>query len=174
MDQILKKWIPEHKFQRALETAPAPAATPAVADTGSAGAAETPAKLSVAGLAIEGVNTVQGFENASGDEESYRYMLDSFCRDSAEKTNMLRHIQYHLKNAGDFQNVSETIMQHLAMILRTAKNSALSIGAEAVAAEAAALEKCLQAGDVQAMETALPGFCEHLQNVAGSVYKALG
>ncbi len=76
MDQILKKWIPEHKFQRALETAPAPAATPAVADTGSAGAAETPAKLSVAGLAIEGVNTVQGFENAGGDEESYRYMLD--------------------------------------------------------------------------------------------------
>ncbi len=46
--------------------------------------------------------------------------------------------------------LTAALMNYLKMILRTAKNSALSIGAESIAAEAAALEESLKADDAPA------------------------
>ena len=60
-------------------------------------------------------------------EEGYRYMLDSFCRDSVDKINVLQHIMYHLKTEANFDKPGTNTITLLETILKTMMNSAISI-----------------------------------------------
>ena len=53
------------------------------------------------------------------------------------------------------------------------KNPALSIGAEALAAEAAALEEKLKTNDIKAFTGLLPAFYENVKNTANRIREAL-
>ena len=180
LDQVLKKWIPEHKIEGPpIEAAPSGSGFPSndspspMAAVPAAPAAEAPKTPNASGFIMEGINTVQGFDNSGGDEEAYRYMLDSFCRDSAEKMNALWHIIYSLENSGDIEKISEDTIALLKTILRTIKNSALSIGANLLAAEAAVLEDDLKAKNIIALFSQLPAFSANLQSTAARIREAL-
>ena len=151
LDRILKKWIPEQKIERAEEDG--------LSDS------EVPSEISAEVSAIEGINTAKGITNADGDEEGYRYMLESFCKDSEEKMNLLRHIMYHLKTEG---NYNDTIAL-LSTILQTMKNSAISIGAEELAGKAAVLEENAKAKDITVLLSSLPVFYQYLQSITDRI-----
>ena len=169
LDKILKKWIPAQKIEGFPEAEAAKSGSP---DADKRSKAESSTSLV---LAIEGINTAKGITNADGDEEGYRYMLDSFCKDSAEKMNTLRHIIYYLKTE-DLSSIEKTGGNTIALlgtILRTMKNSSVSIGAEGLAAETAALEDILMARNIPALISALPAFYEHLHDIAARIEPAL-
>ena len=64
---------------------------------------------------------------------------------------------------GNLANTSENTKALLMTILQTMKNSAISIGAEEIAAGAAALEDKFKAGNIKALKSSLPAFSKHLQ-----------
>ena len=170
LDKVLKKWIPGHKIE-----------SPSPGDTGSYSEAP-PARVpltdknsfgSWGSWPIEGINTVRGFENSGCDEEAYCYMLDSFCRDSEDKINLLRHILYSHENSFAVEIPGSEMLTLLETILKTIKNSALSIGAEIFAAEAAAMEENFYSGGLSAVAAELPGFSGKLQSLADKIREKL-
>jgi hypothetical protein len=166
LDKVLHKWIPEHKIEKVsvekdfiniLEPLP-----------------ENKAPSSpVFNLVIEGVNTVKGYENSGSDDEGCRYMLDSFCKDSGKKINMLRHILHYFKTVQNFDAASENTISILETILKIIKNSVSSIGAEAIAFEAAALEEQLRAGDLNSVVSKLPDFYHNLSIISERIQEAI-
>jgi len=130
LDKILKKWIPEQKIENSEND-------------------------SVCNAVLSGS---QQDSVTDTDEEAYRYLIDSFCRDSEEKMNLLRHIMYNI------DNVSDTAITILETILQTMKNSAVSIGAKEIATEAATLGEKLSAKDIAALSSTLPAFYDHVKH----------
>ncbi|MCL2067043.1 MAG: ATP-binding protein [Treponema sp.] len=157
LDHLLKKWIPEHKIESFAHHDIKPDANN---DTHRV-------------ISIEGINTVKGFENSGGDEESYRYMLDSFCRDLMEKMNTLRHLLYYYKNTENSDSIGENTITLLGTILMTIRNSALSVGAEALGAQAEVLEDHQKNKNIPALMSALPNLYQSMQSVADRISQAL-
>ena len=158
LDHVLKKWIPENKIQN-HESNHEPH--------------EQHEPLRTIEL-IDGINTIKGLENSGGDDESYRYMLDSFCSDSLDKINSLRHIIYHFENTSDentfnIEKTSHETVTLLETILRSIKNSALSIGADDFAAEAAVLEEKQKEGTLSDLVAELPAFVKSLQKITEKI-----
>jgi len=161
LDTILKKWIPEHKIEALSDES---------IITNNASSQKAQPQID---FMIEGINTVQGITNAGGDEEGYIYMLDSFLHDTTEKINTLKHIINYLKTEENFANTSENTNVLLMAILQTIKNSAISIGAEEIAAGAAELEDKLKTGSVNALMSSLPAFSRHLQTITERIRMGL-
>ena len=172
LDRILKKWIPEQKIE---EAASPDAALDGLSVSDAGQKIRYPSAVPNAStIIIEGINTIAGIENSDGNEDGYLYMLDSFCRDSDEKTNVLRHLMYHFKTAGDFEKSSGNTIAILEMILQTMKNSAVSIGAKTIAEEAAVLEDNLKTKNWTALVSSLPDFYGHLQSATDRIREKLG
>jgi CheY-like chemotaxis protein len=171
LDEVLKKWIPEQKI-------------------GASSAGEKAAVVSVAAppadgknfdLAIEGIDTIVGFKNAEFDEESYYYMLNSFCRDSLNKMSLIHHAIYNKMNVEKIENIDEETVIFIKTVLRTMKALSFSIGAHALAEEAALLETSLmsalqsafssgmKAVDDEVFKSSLPAFLENTQIIVDRI-----
>ncbi|MCL2127305.1 MAG: ATP-binding protein [Treponema sp.] len=174
LDQVLKKWLPEHKIEGPAEPeaeANDPPSSAAVSPSASGNAAQENPGVSI--FSIEGINTSMGYRNSGCDDESYHYMLDSFCRDSEEKVSALRHLMYYIQSVEDYDNINENTAALLETMLRIMKNSALSIGAEDAAAEAAVLEEKAKTGDIKGLLSALPAFYLNIQSAADRIREKL-
>ena len=160
LDHILKKWIPEDKIKDNTihDNSQSSQSIESLFEKSSCGS-----------WIIEGINTVRGFENSGGDEEGYRYMLDSFCNDSIIKINSLRHIIYHFEQKGGIEQTENDTISLLGTIVRTIKNSAFSIGADALAEEAAELEEKITIGELPAVIAELPLFCRSLEGISEKI-----
>ena len=165
LDNVLKKWIPEHKIQD-QESNHEPNHEQHKRDE--------PVRTIEPIEPIDGINTIKGRENSGGDDESYRYMLDSFCADSLDKISSLKHIIYSLgntstENTNHADKPSQETVTLLKTLLRSIKNSALSIGADDFAAETSALEEKQEECSLSDLAAELPGFIQGLQNLTKKI-----
>ena len=151
LDSVLKKWIPEHKIEGIPDT--------------------VPAKSFCSSWLIDGVNVARGLENSGYDYESYRYMLESFCKDLPENLSFIRHIIYAIENNGDFEKTDHVYL--LRTIFRNIKKSSLSIGADAFAAEACNLEEKLKTEGISIIQDEFLRFSRNLQYITDRIREKL-
>jgi CheY-like chemotaxis protein/HPt (histidine-containing phosphotransfer) domain-containing protein len=120
---------------------------------------------------IEGINPVRGLANCDGDEESYRYILNSFCDDAPNKLDVLKHMIYRLtKNS---EAPGEQTLEIIKTVLRTLKNATHSIGAEDLAAYSAKLEETADTNGANALAEDLARFQSMLAETVERIKRAL-
>ena len=147
LERVLRKVLPNSRIQynavpaRVAVPVQAAEAAPAEKKTGSeekTGIQETAggAALPYARLTQAGVNVELGLEYCSGDEEFYREMLRMFYAQSGDKRAEIVSL-YESANWADY-----------AVKVHALKSTSLTIGAEALSAQARELELAAKKGDI--------------------------
>jgi signal transduction histidine kinase/CheY-like chemotaxis protein/streptogramin lyase len=143
LDAVMEKWIPPSKR---------------VTVTGGEGDGKREQFHGKTGLRIPGVNVTRGINMTGGTEAGYRQVLNSFYRDAEERLSVLEE---------------ETDLRELVIHAHALKSAGGTIGAEALSAEAAGLEKAGKAGDAAFVQEKLPAFLERLKTTAAEIKIAL-
>jgi CheY-like chemotaxis protein len=166
MDKTLLRFIPREKQGAAAAEEAAPPAEPPAA-------AELPAGNGVL-PDIDGLDTTAGLERTGGEEEGYRYVLNSFCEDSKERIDTLRHILFHFKQLAAAPAPADQSFIFFATLMHALKNALFSIGADALSAEAGALEALGRAADSPGIREQGPGFYDSFKHFVEQLGAALG
>ncbi|GHV71112.1 hypothetical protein AGMMS49928_21530 [Spirochaetia bacterium] len=151
LDEMMGKWIPKHKQQKAERVSVEP---PASRDH---------LQLPV----IPGIDTEQGISMTGGTLKGYLQVLDIFCKDAKERLVLLQ-------NPPDEAGLPLFITQVHAL-----KSAAGSIGAKELSADAAKLEAVGKgalagsAGDLPLIGEALPAFARNLAELTAGISAAL-
>ncbi|MDR1949012.1 MAG: response regulator [Spirochaetaceae bacterium] len=122
LDDILRHWIPADK----REAAPV---SHFFRDPGTVPAGDA------AGLAIEGLDTSRGITMTGGSEAAYREILVLYCKDIAERLDILR------------QTPDEETLTLFTTHVHAIKSASASIGAMALSEKAALLEEAGKQGN---------------------------
>ncbi|AEF81311.1 ATP-binding protein [Leadbettera azotonutricia] len=134
LDKILLRFIPKELQKAATKEETAVPLSPYAADH-----APHPA--------INGMDSALGLERTGGEEEGYLYVLNSFCTDSKERIDTLRHMLYHfsqLKNTASGVDLPQENTQSFSiftLLMHALKNALYSIGADTLSKEAGAIEQ---------------------------------
>jgi CheY-like chemotaxis protein len=113
------------------------------------------------GMGIDGVDIAKGILMTGGTEEAYRKVLASFLKDALARLPMLENPP------------AETELFPFTNTVHGLKSTAATIGAAAVSAEAAELEKAGRAGDLGFIKKQIPAFYRDLQKLANHIGSAL-
>jgi CheY-like chemotaxis protein len=113
------------------------------------------------GMGIDGVDVAKGILMTGGTEAAYRKVLASFLKDALARLPMLENPP------------AETELSSFTNTAHALKSTTATIGAAAVSAEAAELEKAGRAGDLGFIKKQLPAFYRDLQKLAGHIGPAL-
>jgi signal transduction histidine kinase/CheY-like chemotaxis protein/HPt (histidine-containing phosphotransfer) domain-containing protein len=148
LDEMIARWIPKKKRLK-----------PGLEVTREAAAENT-------GISIPGVDTAKGIAMTGGTEQGYRSVLTAFRRDAEERLPFLR--EFPPSAAPD-----ETEQRLFTTHIHALKSAAATIGAAAVSAKAAALEKAGNTGDRAFIEEKLPAFYESLKALTDHIETAL-
>jgi signal transduction histidine kinase/CheY-like chemotaxis protein/HPt (histidine-containing phosphotransfer) domain-containing protein len=146
LDEIMENWIPREKWE----------------------APETEQKPSGAGIfkaVIQGVDVQKGISMTGGTPEGYRWVLESYHRDAEDRCKTMKQILLEGLPPEKFPVLST---QAHAM-----KSASASIGADALSAEAAALEDAGKRGDRDFIDKNLADFCAHLEEIILQIRAAL-
>jgi signal transduction histidine kinase/CheY-like chemotaxis protein len=150
LNEIVAKWIPPEKQERLVETEER-----APASRGTDFAPPEPE------LAIDGVDTARGVAMTGGSARQYQEVLALYCRDAAERLELLRE-------APDEAHLALFITQVHAL-----KSASASIGAAALSERAAELEAAGRRGDLDFVRENLGGFHEALALLVSHIRAAL-
>jgi signal transduction histidine kinase/CheY-like chemotaxis protein len=145
LDDIMDKWLPREKQIKAEGRQ----------------REEGPGDEKAPPLAIPGVDVRLGIRSTGGREEGYRQVLAIFLKDAEERLRLLREPP----GAGG--------LPALVTQVHALKSASATIGAGELSAEAARIEAAGKAGDLAALEGALPGFAENLSILAEDIRAAL-
>jgi signal transduction histidine kinase/CheY-like chemotaxis protein len=152
MNDFLSKPVDPAKLDAVLRKwAPKECRRPAVS-------CETPRET--ASFEIEGLDVKKGMAMAGGTEAKYREVLEVYRRDSEARIEFLNG-EHAAKDMGNF------ITQ-----VHSLKGAAASVGAEALAAEAARLEAAGRNGDMEFIREQIDGFRENLSGLIGRISTA--
>jgi signal transduction histidine kinase/response regulator RpfG family c-di-GMP phosphodiesterase len=141
LNEIMDRWIPRDKRQQA--------------------SMEEKNTSQAAGLVIEGMDTQKGLARSGGSVEAYRKVLESYCRDAAERLEILQAVP-----DGDNLNLF-TIHFHAL------KSASASIGAQALSEELAFLEAAGKHGDLEAVIGRLDVCLKELAGLVERIYVTL-
>jgi CheY-like chemotaxis protein len=147
LNAIMEKWTPQEKRGKAE----------AVAEEMIAAAkagAPTP-------FAIEGVDTARGFALTGGSEKQYRETLSVYCEDVAERLDIFG------------KPAEEADIAPLAVHFHAMKSASASIGAAAIAEEAARLEAAAKDDDTAFVFARLAAFRADLEGLEKRIEDAL-
>ena len=180
LERVLRKVLPKGCIQYSMSPTKdreraAPEDEPPEAHEQGAGLAEGPEPAEMAGLpeaaaegpsipcgqlAQAGINVTLGLEYCGGDEEFYQEMLQMFCEQSAEKQAEIVSL-YESAGWADY-----------AVKVHALKSTSLTIGAEALSAQAKELELAGKRGDADYIRTHHPALmrayetlCAHISGV---------
>jgi CheY-like chemotaxis protein/nitrogen-specific signal transduction histidine kinase len=152
LDEILAKWIPKEKQIRGGKLKPEiPKGRPAGYET--AGSTSFPV--------IPGLDTARGIASTGGTAEGYWQVLAMFCKDAGERLKLLHEAPE-----------SGALLLFVTQV-HALKSASASIGAGDISAEAARLEAAGNAGDLELIRNALPGFTARLGELAAGIRAAL-
>jgi len=112
-------------------------------------------KEQITKLSIPGVDTAKGIAMTGGKEERYRSLLALLCKDVEERLPLLQKTEE--ADLSSMDTISSLVTQFHAL-----KGASANLGAETIAAEAAALEAAGKAGDIEFIGKQLPLFIELL------------
>jgi signal transduction histidine kinase/HPt (histidine-containing phosphotransfer) domain-containing protein/ActR/RegA family two-component response regulator len=144
LNEIMEKWMPEAKREKAEPAVAAPAL------------AAGPAPV----LKIEGLDTARGLGLTGGSEKQYREVLALYCQDADRRLETLR-------DKPDEANLALFAAQFHAL-----KSASASIGAAALAEEAERLEAAGKKGDLAFLRDRLPDFCRRLEGLTARIKNA--
>jgi signal transduction histidine kinase/FixJ family two-component response regulator/HPt (histidine-containing phosphotransfer) domain-containing protein len=137
LNAILEKWIPADKRRQASE--------------------EDKTAPQIMDFVIEGMDTRKGLARSGGSVEAYRKVLESYCRDAAERLEILSAVP-------DIEKLNLFTIHFHAL-----KSASASIGAQALSEELAILETAGKRGDLSAVagqldhcRKDLAGLVEHI------------
>ncbi|MDR3199946.1 MAG: response regulator [Spirochaetales bacterium] len=145
LNTIIERWIPKDKQEKI------------VARTGFAG---TPPPREGFTLKIPGLDTAKGINMTGGTEAGFRRVLSSWLRDAESRLERFHALP------------GENELGDIAIQAHALKGASATIGADALSAEAAALEAAGKSGDMAAVRGRLPGFYEHLRDMTQAVRAA--
>jgi len=112
-------------------------------------------------LPIPGVDIARGMTMTGGGEESYRQVLELYCKDAMERLPQLRVVPER-----------DALLLFITQV-HSLKSASASIGAAEVSREARKLEDAGMAGNMVFIEENLPAFAEHLTELVGNIRAAL-
>jgi HPt (histidine-containing phosphotransfer) domain-containing protein len=113
-------------------------------------------------MSIDGLNVKQGLVMTGGERSLYIEVLELFCKDTETR---LEKLCAPLDN--------EESLKTFILNVHSLKSSAASIGAAAVSAKAADLEKAGTAGDLSFINDNLNSFLEQLTSLMKNIHTAL-
>jgi signal transduction histidine kinase/CheY-like chemotaxis protein/HPt (histidine-containing phosphotransfer) domain-containing protein len=146
LDAILTRWIKREKWEK-----------PGVPFQ------DAPRKAD-SGLTIAGLDIARGILMSGGSEESYRRVLESFCRETRKRLALFRAEV----------DTPELPLKQFTIQVHAVKGAAASIGAAVESTDAARLEQAGRDGDLDFIQEALPIFCERLSQLEERIRSALG
>jgi CheY-like chemotaxis protein len=141
LNEIMKRWIPGEKRQQASE--------------------EEKNAPQVTDLVIEGLDTRQGLARSGGSVAAYRQVLESYCRDAAERLEILGTVP------------APGNLNLFTIHFHALKSASASIGAQALSEELAFLEAAGQRGDLPAVAGRLDNCREDLAGLVERIRAAL-
>ncbi|MDR3279048.1 MAG: response regulator, partial [Synergistaceae bacterium] len=136
LDAILRKWIPREK-QRLSAEAAAPA--------------------SGVSFAIRGVDTVKGIAMTGGTEESYRGVLEIFCRDVDERMEYLNF------------SYAENDIKNFTTQVHALKSASASIGTAEISRFAETMENAGRGGDMELIRGCVDDFRRDLSGLVSRI-----
>jgi HPt (histidine-containing phosphotransfer) domain-containing protein len=110
---------------------------------------------------IPGIDTAKGISGTGGTEESYRKVLNMFCKDVQERLPLLQTAPQE-----------DTLFQFIIHI-HALKTALATLGAAEISAKAAALEVAGNAKDLDSFRQNLPDFVQHLAETARNIQTAM-
>jgi signal transduction histidine kinase/CheY-like chemotaxis protein len=156
LDVLLGKWIPGEKKIKEESWEKPETGEPGYGGIEDSGETGTPPVF-----ALEGLDRARGVTNTGGTEAGYRKVLVQFCKDARERLPLLKNIP------------DEPGLPVFTSQVHALKSAAATIGATAVAAEAARLEAAGTAADMAAIAEVLPVFTERLAALAEGISAAM-
>ncbi|MDR3200510.1 MAG: response regulator [Spirochaetales bacterium] len=108
-------------------------------------------------LVLEGVNVAKGITMTGGTEEVYRSVLVQYCRDARDRLDMLK------------TPPSEEALSLFVTQVHALKSASATIGAAALAEDAAFLEEAGKRGDIDALREKTGRFYEKLSALVGRI-----
>jgi PAS domain S-box-containing protein len=143
LNEIMGKWVPREKRKKYVRKEQVDSASP------------KPEFL------IEGVNTARGLAMTGGSTRQYQEVLALYCRDAADRLELLRE-------APDENGLALFTTQVHAL-----KSASAGIGAAALSEEAAKLEVAGKRSDLEFIRENIDGFCERLSVLISRIRAAL-
>jgi signal transduction histidine kinase/DNA-binding NarL/FixJ family response regulator/HPt (histidine-containing phosphotransfer) domain-containing protein len=173
LDDILKTWIPAEKKERPAESvsarpgnggpeggAPEPPGEDEAPPAADRPPSDTP--KTVPGISIPGLDTARGIAMAGGSELVYREVLGLFCRDVADRLDVLR------------QPPEKDRLSFFIIQIHALKSAAANVGAVVLSGEAALLEEAGKQDDMETIGKRLALFREALITMTEEIKKILG
>jgi signal transduction histidine kinase/CheY-like chemotaxis protein len=148
LDDILRIWIPKEKREAVGSAAPEEPAA------GSRDRAFPSKKTSAPGIFIEGLDTARGISLSGGSETVYREILEFYCKDVAERLDILR------------QPPAAEGLPLFTTQVHALKSASANIGATVLSEQAALLEEAGRQGDRAVITERLDQFREALTALA--------
>jgi CheY-like chemotaxis protein len=143
LDELIAKWVPKEKQIKAEE------------------AVKRENYENSANILIAGIDVTKGITMTGGTLEGYKGVLTSFHKDILERLPHLSAVP------------AENDLPAFAIHVHAIKSAAGTIGAADLSKEAAELESVGKAGDIDTIGKNLPGFYQHLKEMAERIGAAL-
>jgi signal transduction histidine kinase/CheY-like chemotaxis protein len=163
LEAILVKWMPDPAVLKPIGSVNVPAEESAAAPDLSA-EKPNPNKPHIADFEItpvEGLNIKQGIILAGGSPELYRNILTLYCRDVAERMDILSEIPRPEK------------IRDFTTHVHALKSASANIGAEGIRDRAAELETAAKSGDILFIERHLTEFITDLNALIAYIQTVL-